>query len=32
MPISMARRNALVAWAQRRGAWIVEDDYDSELR
>src|SRR5882757_3991715 len=32
MPISMARRNALVAWAQRRNGWIVEDDYDSELR
>ncbi|WP_426439779.1 PLP-dependent aminotransferase family protein [Bradyrhizobium genosp. P] len=32
MPISMARRKALVAWAQRRNAWIVEDDYDSELR
>ncbi|MDH2384911.1 PLP-dependent aminotransferase family protein [Bradyrhizobium sp. CER78] len=32
MPMSMARRNALVAWAQRRDAWIVEDDYDSELR
>jgi GntR family transcriptional regulator/MocR family aminotransferase len=28
----MARRNALVAWAQRSNAWIVEDDYDSELR
>jgi len=32
MPMSMARRNALLAWAQRQGAWIVEDDYDSELR
>ncbi|WP_456734207.1 MocR-like pyridoxine biosynthesis transcription factor PdxR [Bradyrhizobium sp. USDA 3364] len=32
MPLSMARRNALVAWAQRSNAWIVEDDYDSELR
>ncbi|SED87456.1 PLP-dependent aminotransferase family protein [Bradyrhizobium erythrophlei] len=32
MPMSMARRNALVAWAQRSNAWIVEDDYDSELR
>ncbi|OKO74883.1 PLP-dependent aminotransferase family protein [Bradyrhizobium sp. NAS96.2] len=32
MPMSMARRNALVAWAARRDAWIVEDDYDSELR
>ncbi|TKV73363.1 PLP-dependent aminotransferase family protein [Bradyrhizobium elkanii] len=32
MPMSMARRNALVAWAQRSNAWIIEDDYDSELR
>ncbi len=32
MPMSMARRNALVAWAQRSNAWVVEDDYDSELR
>ncbi len=32
MPMSMARRNALLSWAQRRNAWIVEDDYDSELR
>ncbi len=26
------RRLALVAWARRHGVWIVEDDYDSELR
>ena len=32
MPLSMARRTALVAWARRHDAWIVEDDYDSELR
>ncbi len=32
MPLSMARRNALLAWAQGNQAWIVEDDYDSELR
>jgi len=32
MPLSMARRNALIAWADRNRAWIVEDDYDSELR
>lgn len=32
MPLSMARRQALVAWAERNGSWIVEDDYDSELR
>nr|WP_245439013.1 PLP-dependent aminotransferase family protein [Methylorubrum zatmanii] len=32
MPLSMARRQALVAWADRNRSWIVEDDYDSELR
>ena len=32
MPLSMARRQALVAWAERNDTWIVEDDYDSELR
>ncbi|QET05220.1 PLP-dependent aminotransferase family protein [Cupriavidus pauculus] len=32
MPLSMARRTALVTWARENGAWIVEDDYDSELR
>jgi len=32
MPLSMARRVALVEWARKRGGWIVEDDYDSELR
>lgn len=32
MPMSMARREALLAWARQAGAWIVEDDYDSELR
>ena len=32
MPLSMARRQALVAWAERQRAWVVEDDYDSELR
>lgn len=32
MPLSMARRRALLEWARRAGAWIVEDDYDSELR
>lgn len=30
--LSMARRLALIAWAQRAGAWIVEDDYASEFR
>jgi GntR family transcriptional regulator / MocR family aminotransferase len=30
MPIE--RRLALIAWAARAGAWILEDDYDSEFR
>lgn len=32
MPMSMARRTALLAWARAKRGWIVEDDYDSELR
>jgi len=32
MPMSHARRTALLAWAERRNAVIVEDDYDSEFR
>jgi GntR family transcriptional regulator/MocR family aminotransferase len=28
MPMSLARRHALLAWARRARAWIVEDDYD----
>ncbi|WP_250474985.1 PLP-dependent aminotransferase family protein [Caballeronia sp. GAFFF1] len=32
MPLSMPRRNALIAWARSAGSWIIEDDYDSELR
>ena len=31
-PMSLARRLALIAWAERKRAAIVEDDYDSELR
>ena len=31
-PMSLARRLALLAWAERRSAAILEDDYDSELR
>jgi GntR family transcriptional regulator/MocR family aminotransferase len=31
-PMSLARRTALLEWAQRRGAVIIEDDYDSEFR
>jgi len=30
--LSLARRAALIEWANRSGAWIVEDDYDSEFR
>jgi GntR family transcriptional regulator/MocR family aminotransferase len=30
--MSMSRRKQLLDWACRRGAWIVEDDYDSEYR
>ncbi|MBP2327606.1 GntR family transcriptional regulator/MocR family aminotransferase [Kibdelosporangium banguiense] len=31
-PMSLARRTALLAWAQRHDAVVVEDDYDSEYR
>ncbi|VVE27108.1 GntR family transcriptional regulator [Pandoraea communis] len=30
--LPLARRLALLAWAQAHDAWIVEDDYDSEFR
>lgn len=30
--MSAARRLELLAWAGRNGAWILEDDYDSEFR
>ncbi|AVO45320.1 PLP-dependent aminotransferase family protein [Phreatobacter cathodiphilus] len=30
--MSMARRLDLLAWAAQTGAWIIEDDYDSEFR
>ncbi len=32
MTLSLARRLALLEWAKRNGAWIVEDDYLSELQ
>ncbi len=32
MTMSLTRRMALLEWARRRRAWIVEDDYDSEFR
>ena len=30
--MSLARRLALLEWAGRGGAWVIEDDYDSEYR
>lgn len=30
--LPVARRQDLLAWAQRKRAWIVEDDYDGEFR
>ncbi len=30
--MTLARRLALLAWAEQNGAWIFEDDYDSEFR
>jgi len=30
--LSLRRRLALIEWASQHGAWIVEDDYDSEFR
>ena len=32
MAMSLRRRAALLEWAERRGAVIIEDDYDSEFR
>ena len=32
LPMSLPRRRELLAWAERRQAVIVEDDYDSEFR
>ncbi len=32
VPMSLARRGALLDWAARRQAMILEDDYDSEFR
>ena len=30
--MSLSRRLALLEWAREAGAWIIEDDYDSEFR
>jgi GntR family transcriptional regulator/MocR family aminotransferase len=32
VPMSLVRRLALLKWASTAGAWVVEDDYDSEFR
>lgn len=32
MSLSLPRRQALLDWAERKQAWIVEDDYDGEYR
>ena len=32
VPMSLPRRLALLRWASHTGAWVVEDDYDSEFR
>ena len=32
IPMSFERRHALLAWARATHAWIVEDDYDCDLR
>jgi GntR family transcriptional regulator/MocR family aminotransferase len=32
MSLTAARRFALLEWAARREAWVIEDDYDSEYR
>ena len=32
MTMSATRRMLLLNWAARTGAWIIEDDYDSEYR
>lgn len=30
--LSLARRMELLAWAQQKKTWVIEDDYDSEVR
>ena len=32
MSLSLPRRLALLDWAARNGAWVIEDDYDGEYR
>ena len=30
--LSLTRRMQLLAWAERKGCWLIEDDYDGEFR
>ena len=30
--LSLARRMSLLAWAEKAGCWVIEDDYDGEFR
>ena len=32
MPLSLPRRLALLEWARRTGAIVLDDDYDGEIR
>jgi len=32
MAMPLARRLSLLAWAERQGVWIIEDDYESEFQ
>ncbi len=32
IPMSLPRRLSLLKWASAAGAWVIEDDYDSEFR
>lgn len=32
MTLSQQRRKALLSWAQKSGAWVIEDDYNGEYR
>jgi GntR family transcriptional regulator/MocR family aminotransferase len=32
VPMALERRQELLEWANRQGAWIIEDDYNSEFR
>jgi GntR family transcriptional regulator/MocR family aminotransferase len=32
VPLSLPRRQSLLAWARRSHAWVIEDDYDCDFR